>query len=142
MTRVHRTNRQHRTIRQDGENRQDGDVVLSWLTKVVALLAIGGLCAFDGVALIAARFAAADHAQTAAVAAADRWATTKNVQQAYNAAVATTSDPIETTTFTVATDGAVHLTLHHQATTLLLHRISAFDAWLDASETARGRPAG
>ena len=123
---------------------ESGDVVLSWLTKVVASLAVLGLAGFDGISLVAARFSAADHAQTAATAAADNWAHSKNIQQAYNAAaaaIATTGDRIETTTFTVTPDGAVHLTLHHQATTLLLHRVSALDSWLDAAETARGRPA-
>ena len=121
-----------------------GDVVLSWLTKVVASLAVLGLAGFDGVSLVAARFSAADHAQTAATAAADAWSRTRNVQQAYDAAaaaIATSGDSIETTTFTVAADGAVHLTLHRQATTLLLHRVPALRSWLDASETARGRPA-
>lgn len=106
-------------------------------------LAVVGLFAFDGIALVAARFTAADQAQTAAVAAADSWAQTKDVQKAYNAAVTATAssgDLIETKSFTVATDGTVSLTLHREATTLLLHHVSALRHWADATQTAKGRP--
>jgi hypothetical protein len=120
-----------------------GDVVLGWLTKLVVILGLLGLVAFDGISLAQARFQAADHATTAASAAADDFKTSHDLQKAYNAAYATVTgdDTIETKTFQVATDGTVTLRLHHQATTLILKHIGPLKHWADAVETGEGRPA-
>jgi hypothetical protein len=119
-----------------------GDVVLGWLTKLVVALGLLGLLAFDGISLAQARFQAADRATTAASAAADDYQTSHDLQKAYNAAFATVSsnDTIETKTFQIAQDGTVTLRLHHEATTLLVGRISALKHWADAVETGEGRP--
>jgi hypothetical protein len=124
-----------------GEDR--GDVVLGWLTKLVVILGVLGLVAFDGISLAQARFQAADHATTAASAAADDFKTSHDLQKAYNAAYATVTgnDTIETKTFQVATDGTVTLRLHHEATTLILKHIGPLKHWADAVETGEGRPA-
>jgi hypothetical protein len=118
-----------------------GDIVLGWLTRLVAVLAVLGLVAFDGIAVAQAHFQAADRATTAANAAADTYRTSHSVQAAYNAAAATLTgdDTIETKTFTVATDGTVTLRLHHIAKTLLLHRIGPIKDWTDAVETGEAR---
>ncbi|MDT7548753.1 MAG: hypothetical protein QOE84_1147 [Actinomycetota bacterium] len=120
-----------------------GDVVLGWLSKLVVVLGLLGLVAFDGISLAQARFQAADHATTAASAAADDYKANHNLQKAYNAAFATVSgnDTIETKTFQVATDGTVTLRLHHEATTLVLNHIGPLKHWADAVETGEGRPA-
>jgi hypothetical protein len=120
-----------------------GDVVLGWLTKLVVILGVLGLLAFDGISLAQARFQAADHATTAASAAADDFKISHNLQKAYNAAYATVTgnDTIETKTFQVATDGTVTLRLHHEATTLILKHIGPLKHWADAVETGEGRPA-
>ena len=65
-----------------------GDIVLGWLTKLTVALAVVGLVGFDAVALGATRFQAEDHAQTAARVAVESWATDKNLQKAYDAALA------------------------------------------------------
>jgi hypothetical protein len=118
-----------------------GDIVLGWLTRLVAVLAVLGLIAFDGVAVAQAHFQAADRATTAAAAASDEYRVSHNVQQAYNAAVATVTgdDTIETNTFRVATDGTVTLRLHHIATTLLLRHIGPLKDWAEAVETGEAR---
>jgi Flp pilus assembly protein TadG len=120
-----------------------GDIVLGWLTKLVVILGVLGLVAFDGISLAQARFQAADRATTAAAAAADDYKTNHDVQKAYNAAYATVSggDTIETKTFAVGTDGSVKLRLHHEATTLIVQRIGPLKKWTDAVETGEGRPA-
>jgi hypothetical protein len=126
------------------ESRGDrGDIVLGWLTKLIVVLGVLGVLAFDGISLAQARFQAADHATTAASAAADDYKTNHDVQKAYDAAYATLSgtDTIETKTFQVAADGTVTLRLHHEATTLLVQRIGALKHWTDAVETGEGRPA-
>jgi type II secretory pathway pseudopilin PulG len=120
-----------------------GDVVLGWLTKLVVILGLLGLVAFDGISLAQARFQAADHATTAASAAADDYKSNHDLQKAYNAALATVTgtDTIETKTFQVATDGTVTLRLHHEATTLVLNHVGPLKHWADAVETGEGRPA-
>jgi hypothetical protein len=119
-----------------------GDIVLGWLTKLVVALALLGLVAFDGISLVQARFQAADRATTAANAAADSYKASKNVQLAYNAAVATlnTGDTIETKTFSIASTGVVTLRLHHKATTIIVGRIGPLKHWIDAVETGEGAP--
>jgi hypothetical protein len=119
-----------------------GDIVLGWLTKLVVILGVLGLFAFDGISLAQARFQAADRATTAASAAADDYKLNHDVQKAYNAAFATVSggDTIETKTFAVGTDGTVTLRLHHEATTLIVQRIGPMKKWADAVETGEGRP--
>lgn len=122
-----------------------GDVVLGWLTKLVATLAVVGVLGFDAVSLGSGRFQAEDHAQGAARAASAAWQGDKRVQVAYDAALAEvveagdTIDTIDTADFTVAADGAVTLTLHHEVSTLLVHRVAPLRdlAVLTATVTSR-----
>lgn len=126
-----------------GDRGDRGDVLLGWLTKLAVVLGLLGLVAFDGISLAQARFQAADRATTAAAAAADDYRTHHDVQKAYDAAYATVSggDTVETKTFSVAADGTVTLRLHHEASTLIVHRIGALKGWADAVQTGEGRPA-
>jgi hypothetical protein len=119
-----------------------GDIVLGWLTKLVVAIGLLGLVAFDGISLVQARVQAADHATTAAAAAAAEYQSSHDLQKAYNAALATVgaNDTIETKTFQIATDGTVRLRLHHAATTLIVARIGPLKHWADAAETGIGRP--
>ena len=119
-----------------------GDIILGWLTKLVLVLSVLGVIGFDAVSLVQAQFQASDRATTAAAAAAAEYATSKDVQKAYNAAFATTvgNDTIETQTFRVAPDGTVELRLHHEATTLLVHRIPPLRDYTDAVGEGRARP--
>jgi hypothetical protein len=120
-----------------------GDIVLGWLTKLVVVLGVLGVLGFDGVALVQSRFQAADRATAAASAAATDFATTKDLQKAYDAAFATLADgdTIETKTFTVSTDGKVSLRLHHTAVTLLLHKVGPLKRYADVVGTGEARPA-
>ena len=122
--------------------RDRGDIVLGWLTRLVVFLSALGLIGFDAIAVAQAKFQAADRATTAASAASTSWASSKNLQTAFNAAYATAQDgdTIETETFQVATDGQVTLRLHHTATTLLLHRVGALRHFAEAVETGTARP--
>lgn len=121
-----------------------GSIVLGWLTKLAITLALLGLLAFDGIALLTANFTAADHANTDASAAADNFKITHDVQQAYNAAAALAakdSETIETKTFTVRhSDGHITLTLHRTATTLWMHHFSFLKKYTDASAVGEGSP--
>jgi hypothetical protein len=120
-----------------------GDIVLGWLTKLAAVIGAVGLLGFDGISLGQARYQAADRATTAALAAAADYATSHDVQKAYDAAYATTidGDTIETKTFSVSEDGTVRLRLHHTATTLLVEKVSPLRHWTDAVGKGKaGRP--
>lgn len=118
--------------------------MLGWLTRLTLVLSLLGLLAFDGISLVVARVTAADHATTAAVAAADAYRGKQSVQAAYDAAlgsVVSTGDTVEAASFHVTADGAVSLHLHHAATTLMMRRISYLRPYLDARAEGTGRPA-
>ena len=120
-----------------------GDIVLGWLTKLTLTLAVLGLIGFDLVSLATARLAAEDHAQDAARAASSTYRDGRNLQAAYDAAAAEAlqhGDTVEASTFTIAPDGAVTLTLHRTAATLLVEKIAPLRGWADAEATVTGRP--
>ena len=100
--------------------------MLGWLTKLVIALGAFGLLSFDGISLLRTTFNAADQATTAASAAADDFHTSHDLQRSYDAALAAVApdgDTIDTKTFTISTDGRVHLVLHRTAPTLWLAKI-------------------
>ena len=102
-----------------------GDIVLGWLTKLVVILGALGLVGFDLIAVGQGHLQATDRADTAARAAAENYQTSRNTQQAFDAAYATLvdGDTIEPSTFAVTPAGAVALRLHHEVTTLLVEKI-------------------
>lgn len=125
-----------------------GDIVLGWLTKLVVVLALFGVLAFDLVALGVGRLKAEDRAAAAARAAVSSWSSSKDVQAAYEAALAQVAedggaleDTIDPSTFTVAPDGTVTLTLEHTATTLVVEKVSPARRWATSSVTTTARPA-
>jgi hypothetical protein len=126
-----------------------GDIVLGWLTRLVVALAVAGVIGFDLVALGVGRLQAEDRAAAAADAAVSTWSGgSKDVQAAYDAALARLAedggeavDTIDPTTFTVAPDGTVTLTLEHTAPTLIVEKLSAARAWATSRVTTSARPA-
>ena len=121
-----------------------GDVVLGWLTKLVATLAVLGVIGFDLVSLGAARFQAEDHAQTAVRAANESWKSAKDLQAAYDAALAEVvehGDTIDPQTFTVGPDGSITLTLHRTAPTMVVEKIGPVRSWADVEVTVSAAPA-
>ena len=122
--------------------RDSGSIVLGWLTRLAATIAVLGLLAFDGVALVSTNFQAADHATSAAVLAADNYAQTKDVQAAYDAAVTAVTErgeTIDAKTFVVdPATGHVTLTLHREAATLWVHRVGPLKKWVDVKATGEG----
>ena len=120
-----------------------GDIVLGWLTKLVATLVVVGVLGFDAVSLGAARFQAEDHAQAAVRAANDAYKGSKDLQAAYDAAVAEVvehGDTIDPQTFTIAPDGAITLRLHRTAATMLVEKIPPARGWAEVDVTVSGRP--
>jgi Flp pilus assembly protein TadG len=98
-------------------------VTVTWL---FVLLAIVGIAAFDGISVMSARVSAENDAQTAAYAASAEWHTTRNVDEAYQAAVQSLlgkNQTISTKQFTVDPDGTVHLVVLAKVHTLVMYRI-------------------
>ena len=125
-----------------------GDIVLGWLTKLVVVLAVLGVVAFDLVALGVGRLQAEDRAAAAARAAVSSWSSSKDVQAAYEAALARVAedggaleDTIDPGSFRVDPDGAVTLTLRHTATTLVVEKVGPARPWATSSVTTTARPA-
>lgn len=122
-----------------------GDVVLGWLTKVVATLAVLGLVGFDAVSLGAAQFQAEDRAQQAVRRATESYRASRDLQAAYNAALAETlgtGDTIAPAGFSASPDGAVTLTLRHESATLLVEKVPPLRKYTVVTRTVTGRPLG
>lgn len=121
-----------------------GDIVLGWLTKLVATLAVLGVIGFDLISLGTARFQAEDHAQSAVRAANEAYGSSKDLQTAYDAALAEVvqhGDTIDPQTFSVAPDGTISLTLHRTAPTMLVEKVAPLREWADVERTVTATPA-
>ena len=122
-----------------------GDIVLGWLTKLVVILSVFGVIAFDAISLGTAYFQVEDRASTAARAASDthRAGGHPDVQAAYDAALAEVvehGDTIDPQTFTVSPQGEVTLTLHRTAPTLVMEQIAPLRQWAEIERTVSARP--
>jgi hypothetical protein len=120
-----------------------GDIVLGWLTKLVATLAVLGVIGFDLISLGTARFQAEDHAQAAVRAANDAYQGSTNVQAAYDAALAEVvehGDTIDPQTFSIGPDGTITLTLHRTAPTMVVEKVAPLREWADVRRTVTATP--
>ena len=109
-----------------------GDVILGWFTKIAVVLALFGLVTFDAVSVGIAKMNASDNAAEAAGFGADAWSQTHDVRSAYQAASAYAEEhgsTIDPKKFVIDADGTVHVTLTHEATTLLLFRTKSTKKW-------------
>jgi len=122
-----------------------GDIVLGWLTRLTVTLALLGLLAFDAISLGVGKMQAEDRAITAARAAVTAYQDGKDVQRAYDAAVATLEDPavdsIDPAGFTVTSDGVVTLTVRHTASTMLVEKVGPVRHWATSTGTTSAAPA-
>ncbi|MFL6239049.1 MAG: hypothetical protein ACJ735_06115 [Actinomycetes bacterium] len=120
-----------------GAASERGDVVLGWLTRVVVILALFALAAFDAIAVASARFSITDDANAAAEVANSTWNQMNgNVQAAYDAAAGYADQHNETIvrgSFSVAPTGAVYLTLHGHATTLVMSHLGPLKKLVDTT---------
>src|SRR6476469_6633079 len=89
-----------------------GDIVLGWLVRVVALLAVVGVMAFDGLSIASSRLSIEDQARDAARAAADTCDTEPNATIVLNPK-----------TFSVDRSGIAHVTVTRTAPTFVVRLI-------------------
>ncbi|MCW2778983.1 MAG: hypothetical protein JWN17_2708 [Frankiales bacterium] len=119
-----------------------GDIVLGWLTRLSLALGVLGVLVFDGVALGAAHFEAADAASTAARAAAEEYRGSHDVQKSYDAAYAAvrdSGDTVGTTDFVVAPDGSVTLSVTRTAHTLVMKEVGPLRRYTVTTAKGSGR---
>lgn len=127
--------------RRRGEH---GEVVLGALSKLVVSLTAVAVLGFDAVSLVVTPFSAEDAAVEAARAAALTYRDSRNLQLAYETALASVTDDggtIDPTSFLLGADGSITLTLQSEATTLLAHRVERLDDWRTVATTTSARPA-
>ena len=120
-----------------------GDVILSWLTRVVAVIAVVAVVGFDGLSIAVARVSAKDDANTAALAASTAWRTDKGqlaptLLAAENSA-AQHGETVLPNSLTADPDGTVHLKLERVATTLLVRHIGPVSSWATVITNGSGR---
>lgn len=121
-------------------------MVIGWLTKLVAVLAILLVGGYDAAALAIGHEAAVQDAQSAAQAAADAYQTDASLTGATQAAEQTLSggESLLPGSLRVAPGGVVHLTLRRSVTTWLLTDLPGGRRWaaVDATATATPAPPG
>lgn len=126
-----------------GTRDESGAIVLGWLTKLAISVVLFGLIAYDGISLVTTNFSAADRANTYANEAVDNFHNTKNIDATFAYMVAeaeTHGDTIDGKTFSISATGSCHLTIHHTASTLWMHRLSFLKKYTVA--TAKGEGTG
>jgi hypothetical protein len=118
-----------------------GDIVLGWLTRLTVVLGLVGLVGFDAISLGVGRLATEDAAHAAAGAAVRSWADTQDVQRAYEAALSEL-DPVSglegtipPSSFSIAPDGAVTLTLERTSATMLVEKVPPIRSWATSRAT-------
>lgn len=116
-------------------------MVVGWLTRVALTLAVVGVLLFDVSALLVARVSVADHADTAAQAAADSW----HAQHSYPAALlaAQTSagdDEVVPNSLVISPAGAIRISLHRQVSTLVVAHLPHLDELDSVTGTGTAAP--
>ncbi len=124
-----------------------GDIILGWLTKLVVVLGVAGLFLFDAISLGTTAMNLSDQGSHAARQASEVWQTTKSVQKAYEAAVATATEQnaenvVVAKTFRIDEDNTVHFTIKRTADSILLFRWDKSAEWAKISREAAGRSVG
>jgi hypothetical protein len=113
-------------MRTAGNDR--GAVRASYITKLAVALAIIGVLGYDSVAVIATRISTEGDASNVANLASENWQNTKNVTDAYAAAVQAAAPHHETvlkcsTCFSIDQDNTVHVELTRTAHTLVFAHV-------------------
>jgi hypothetical protein len=121
-----------------------GGIIVGWLSKLAVVLALCGLVLFDCISIASTAVTVSDEGAYAARQASENWQQSKNIQQAYDAAVAAAKDSnpanrVATKSFTVDPDGTVHLTVSRTARTLFVFRLDRTKKWAHVVREAQGR---
>jgi hypothetical protein len=118
---------------------QRGDIVIGWILKLIVSLAIVGVAAFEGGAVVVAHVGADTAANEASREAALEYAHSHDVDAAEVAAAEsakTSGASVVAFEVDVSSDVLI-VTIEKKARTLLLQRIGATRSWSVARATAR-----
>jgi len=121
-----------------------GDIVMGWLTYLTLIMALAGVVLFDAISVGTTNASVADQGSSAALTASATWDETKNVQSAYESALASVTqsnaqNELDPKSFSIDADGTVHLTVSRDAKTLVLYRWGKTAKWAHVSQTSEGR---
>ncbi|MDQ1683579.1 MAG: hypothetical protein QOC82_316 [Frankiaceae bacterium] len=103
-----------------------GGIVISWLVRLVVVVVLVAVVAFDALSVGISRLNGTDDANAVALAAAQVWQQTHNLQSAVDAAEEAVPDAHESLvphSLSIDADGTVHLELRRQARTLVMYRL-------------------
>lgn len=120
-----------------------GSIIMGWLVKIAAVIAIVGVIGFDLMAVATTKMSAADNATNAARIGAEAWHDSRgDVQAAYRAALAYAEEKggaIDPADFVVEANGTVRVKVSKTATTMVFYRVGASKKWTNvvADGTAR-----
>ena len=119
--------------------------MLGWLVKLVAVLGVAGLLAFDAISVATASVSLEDQAVVAARDASEALVRLPTAQAAYDAALASAvaSNPLNElppAEVLISPGQVVTVTLHRTAPTLVLQRIGPLEHWAERSATATAAP--
>ncbi len=114
-----------------------GSVVVGGLTKLLLLLLVVGVVAYDGIAIGYTKFSASNHGKSAADTAGDVWRETGDIQKAYEAAqgkLNPTGEHIVPGTFQIVKDDdTVSFTVTTTASTLIAQQLGFTRSMTDIS---------
>lgn len=124
-----------------------GDIILGWLTKITAVLAVAGIGLFDAISIGTTAVNLADQGSYAAREASEVWQSTQSVQKAYDTAVEVAREQnalneIDPTSFRIEQDNTVRLRISREAATLVLFRWDRTAKWAQLESDAEGRSVG
>lgn len=105
-----------------------GDIVLGWLVRVIALLAVVGVLAFDALSIGSSRLSIEDQATDAARQAADTWAGSHDAQRAFDdawrsATEANATNEVDAASFSIDPSGRAHVKVTREAPTFVVRLI-------------------
>jgi hypothetical protein len=123
--------------------RDEGAIVLGWLTKLMVVMAVLGVLAYDGISILTANISTSDRANTLASEAADDVKSMKDINKAYTAIVTEAEahgDTIAPEEFRVAPDGHVTLVLRTEAASLWMTHVGPLRQLLKVHATGEGTP--
>ncbi len=117
-------------------------MITGWFVKLVTVLAILGVIAFDGFSIVAAHLTASDDAQTAAQAAANAYSTQKTPAAALLAAEQALhkGDKLVPNSMTISSTGEVSVKIQRTAGSLVLHHFSQGKKWDTVTEGGTANP--
>jgi hypothetical protein len=120
-----------------------GDIIMGWLSRIVAGTALVAVIAFDGLSIGVAHVSAVDDANSAARAASTAWHDHDHDLQvalvAAQSAAASHGETVVAGSLSIQPDGTAHVTIRRMATTLIVRHVGALRSWTIISATGQGR---